>query len=67
MNEITIFKNKEFGRVRVPIIDDKPYFNEAFTVPTIQITPKQQKYFINRYIITPAKAQIKGFSGKEYA
>lgn len=41
--------------------------NEAFTVPTIQITPKGQQYFINRYVITPAQTKIKAFSGKEYA
>ncbi len=26
MNELKLFENKEFGRVRTTLIDDKPYF-----------------------------------------
>jgi len=38
--------------------------NEAFTVPTIQVTPKGQQYFINRYVIRPSQIMIQKFSGQ---
>ncbi len=41
MNEITIFKNKEFGRVRVTVINNTPYFNGSDVATALGYTKPQ--------------------------
>lgn len=49
MNELKLFENKEFGKVRVELIDNKPYFNLSDICKILGLSnPSQTKNRLNK-------------------
>lgn len=48
MNDLRIFENKEFGKIRTSIINNEPYFNLTDVCRILEINnPRQAKTRLN--------------------